>query len=275
MKAFAAGCQLALTLSLFSLSVFAQIPAAANDIRGQVYDPWKTTDQQWNRILTKPRSESRVVKDGPLAPSAHDQSDHATFLRQSNTGLIRLLPSQPANEKLIRGGGSFYSFHFLSHEYGRGSDLQLVRPLILTPGYVPEKGFENSLDTFVVGSSGPDYGMLTNLGEVSLDEITLKDQRTRYLAKYQPPTSEPDARCEFRRFRSGETIEGRLYKRSLPVQAGATYLMRSINYNESDVLVAFRVARRDDDGSAIIAWKLLKDFRPRHLNNINITGKCN
>jgi hypothetical protein len=274
MKAFAAAGQLALTLSLFSLSVFGQIPPQTNDTRGQVYDPWKTSDQQWYRLLTKPKSESRVIRNGPLAPAAQDQSDHAAFLKQSNTGLIRLLPSRSGNEKIVRGGGSFYSFHFLSHEYGRGTDLELLRPLIIAPGSVLTKGFEDSLDMFRVGFAGADYGMLTNLGEVPLDEITLKDQRTRLLAQYKLPTSYPEARCEKRRFRDGETIEGRLYKGTLPVQAGATYLMRSINYDESDVLVAFRVVRRDDDGSTIIVWKLLKDFHSRRLSNTNVEGKC-
>lgn len=275
MKAFAAGCQLALTLSLFGLSVFAQIPPPRDDTRGQIDDPWKALDEQHHRMLTGVKSEARVVRKGPLAPSAQDRSDHATFLKQGNTGLIRLLPSRSGDEKIVRGGGSYYSFHFLSHEYGRGTDLELVRPLILTPGYVPAKGSESSLDRLMVGFAGADFGMLTNLGDVPLDEITLQDQRTRYLAAYKPPTSDPEARCEFHRFRTGETIEGRLFKSSLPVQAGATYLLRSINYGESDVLVAFRVVRRDDDGSVIIAWKLLADFRSRHLSNINGKVKCN
>ena len=119
------------------------------------------------------------------------------------------------------------------------------------------------------------YGMLTNLGEVPLDEITLQDQRARYLAEYEPPVSESKARCESRRFRDGETIDGRLYKTSLPIHVGATYLVRSINYGTSDVLVAFRVVRRDDVGSAIIAWKLLKDVRARRLKGIGAKNNCN
>lgn len=272
MKAFAALFCLALSLSLFSLNVFGQVPPPREDTSVRVYDPWR--DDQWNRFA-RPHPEGRVIKKGPLALSAQDQSDNGAFLKQKNTGLIRLLPYQRANEKIIRGGGSYYSFHYLSHEYGSGSDLQLVRPLILTPGYVPAKGFENRLEMLAVGFAGADYGMLTNLGDVLLDEITLKDPRARYLAEYEPPVSDPQARCEFVRFSSGETIDGRLYKRTLPVEAGATYLLRSIVYNESDVLVAFRLLRQDEDGSVIIAWKLLKDFHPRRLQNVNVKGNCN
>jgi len=39
-----------------------------------------------------------------------------------------------------------------------------------------------------------------------------------------------------------------------------TYLLRSIDYGTSDVLVAFRVFRKDSDGGLIIAWKLLNKF---------------
>jgi len=50
----------------------------------------------------------------------------------------------------------------------------------------------------------------------------------------------------------------------LPVKVNTTYLLRSINYVASDVLVAFRVVRKDSDGSIIIIWKLLKNYpRPK------------
>ena len=38
--------------------------------------------------------EPRVMTSGPLAPSDQDRADHATFLTQPSTGLIRLLPRQ-------------------------------------------------------------------------------------------------------------------------------------------------------------------------------------
>jgi len=72
----------------------------------------------------------------------------------------------------------------------------------------------------------------------------------------------------------GEMIDGLEYKNRLPVHVGATYLLRSIVYDESDVLVAFRVARREDDGSVIIAWKMLKEFTPRKLENVNVKSQC-
>jgi hypothetical protein len=227
--------------------------------------------QNNDRIVSR---EDRVLKKGLLAPTAQDRTDHSAFLKESNTGLVRLLPYQRTNERLVRGGGAYYSFHYISHEYGIGSDIELVRPVIITSRSVPRRVLEGTHDMLSVGFAGADYGMLTNLGEVPLNEITAKDPRAHFLAKYEPPRSDPDARCERRRFVVGEKIDGLVYKNSLPVRVGATYLLRSINYNESDVLVAFRVARQDDEGSIIIAWKLLKDFAPRKLENINVKSKC-
>lgn len=41
---------------------------------------------------------------------------------------------------------------------------------------------------------------------------------------------------------------------------GNTYLLRSVNYDRSDVLISFRVVRRDSDGSLILLWKMLRQF---------------
>jgi hypothetical protein len=263
---------IALVISFCGSNTGAQTPnwVDPRDEKPQVYDPLK--NQRWTS--GKPASEGRVIKKGLLAPAAQERTEHAAFLKQSNTGLIKLLPAQRGNQDFvkIRGGGAYYSFHYLSHEYGNGSDLELMRPLMITSGSVPRSVLDQ--DRFSVGFAGANYGMLTNLGNVPLDEITVKDSRTSFLVKYEPPGSDPDARCERRRFVIGETVDGLLYKNVLPVQAGATYLLRSINYAESDVLVGFRVTRRDDDGSVTIAWKLLRDFTPRKLENVNARSKC-
>jgi len=51
----------------------------------------------------------------------------------------------------------------------------------------------------------------------------------------------------------------------MPIQVGATNLLRSINYEVSDVLVAFQVVRADTDQSIIIDWRLLKRFSTPRL----------
>jgi len=199
------------------------------------------------RLLSR---EDRVLKKGLLAPSAQDRLTYESFLRERKTGLIRLMPRESYDwetyhakkQVAIRGGGAYYSFANLTHAYGYGNDLALERNVLS------------------VGFAGKDYGMLTNLGDRSLEEITLDDPGTRFISQYKPARREGAARSEFRRFQAGVMIDGALYRSRLPLQLGATYLLRSIVYRESDVLVAFRTVRKDSDGSVIIAWKLLKKY---------------
>ena len=102
--------------------------------------------------------------------------------------------------------------------------------------------------------------MLTNLGDVPLEDILLKDPRADFISTYTAPREERRARAEAWRFAGGVKNHDQLYRKHLPVVENNTYLLRSIVYDRSDVLVAFRVVRKDTDGSVIIAWKLLKKY---------------
>ena len=215
-----------------------------------------------------PSSEPRVLKKGPLAPSEDDRTSHAGFLTRPNTGLIRLLPRQFKQSKFYReppvkinGGGAYYSFAHLNHEYGFGSDLELGTGVVMNDGeeFPPYHYLQ-------VGFAGYDFGMLSNLGQVPLERLTFDDPRTVFLREYKAPHAKREARGEARRFHEGVTLNGQTYKSMLPIQVGATYLLRSINYDESDILVAFRVVREDTDESLIIAWQMLKRFSKPQLN---------
>ena len=206
------------------------------------------------------RAELQTLEKLFLGPSEEDRAAYAEFLRQPDTGLIRLLPREVYDSEVykknnktltIRGGGAYYSFTRLTHEYGNGSDIQL------------ESG------DLSVGFAGANYGMLTTLGDVPLDEITIEHPSVRFMSAYSVPSEEPQARLEYRRFATGTAIDGVLYKTRQPVEVKSTYLLRSINYSTADVLVAFRVVRKDTDDSVIIAWKLLKKYPKPELARNN------
>lgn len=178
-----------------------------------------------------------------LAPAAEDRAAYADFLRQPDTGLTRLLPREKYDGKLLtRGGGAYYSFTRLTHEYGYGSDIELQR------------------DEFSVGFAGADFGFLTSLGNTALEAVTLDHPGVRYLAEFTPPSVEPEAREQQRRSSSGFEVNGFTYKSRIPFATDTTYVLRSINYRDSDVLVALRVVRQDADGSVVFLWKILKKF---------------
>ncbi len=121
--------------------------------------------------------------------------------------------------------------------------------------------------------------MMLNLGDVPMEEITINHSVVNFMLSYKPPRTEPEARCELLRFRSGVKVKDSFYKSKLPVRVNTTYLLRSVHYGTPDALVAFHVSRQDTDGSLIIAWKLLKQYPPRDLDNkfvirLNPTTRC-
>lgn len=187
--------------------------------------------------------ELKATEQQFLAPTTKDRKKNAEFLGQPDTGLIRLLPRGTFNSKLsIQGGGAYYSFARLTHEYGYGSDIELQQ------------------GQFTVGFAGADFGFLTMLGKTGIEDATLDHPAARFLGEFTAPTLLADAREQQNRTNVGFEANGFAYKRNVPMKAKNTYLLRSISYNVSDLLVAFRVVSQDTDGSVVILWKILKRF---------------
>ncbi len=183
-----------------------------------------------------------------LAPPEEDRKAYSEFLAQPRTGIIRLLPRERWMNKLsTTGDGAFYSFVLLRHEYGRGSDIML------------DSG------RFQVGFAGTDFGFLVNLGDVPLENVSPETEGVRTLAAFQPPQAEPEARRQQRRAGEGFKDGGRSYSNRMAAVVNNTYALRSVSYDRSDVRVAFRVVRVDDDGSVILLWKLLENFPKTQL----------
>ena len=217
----------------------------------------KSRQEILTEISTK-RTELSNLEKQFLAPTEQDRSEFAELLSQPNTGLIRLLPREvfdvPANDKglTLKGGGAYYSFTRHTHEYGYGSDIELQQGRLS------------------VGFAGCDYGMLASLGSLSLNEVSVENPVVASIGRYKPPTVESEVRVEQRRFMGGTTLEGVVLKAYIAADTGMTYVLRSISYDRSDVLVALRVVRKDTDGSFIIAWKLLEKFpAPQLIRNNN------
>lgn len=197
------------------------------------------------------RRRLKSAEDAYLAPSSADRAAHEEMLRVAGADLLRLMScgkfDDGSSMLSVRGGGCYYSFAGLTHEYGYGSDVHL------SPGHLS------------TGFAGADYGLLVSLGDVPLDGVTAGSAGVSPLALHAPPAEESGARLEQRRSIEGFEAGGFLYKSRLPAAVNSTYAVRSVNYPASDVLVAFRVLRRDADGSLIVAWKLLKKFEAPKL----------
>jgi hypothetical protein len=224
------------TLSIISINVVAQS---------------ESRDEVLKQIETK-RAELSALEIKFLSPSAGDRAAYADFLKQSDTGLIRLLPREvyesetyKNNKQTItmRGGGAYYSFSLRTHEYGNGTDIGLEGGQLRT------------------GFAGFNFGIMTNLGNVPFDEISFDHPFAHFVSTYSAPLTEPEIRSEQQRFGRVATVGETIYRNGLPVEVNATYLVRSINYSaKENVLVVFSVVRKDTDGSIIIVWKILKKY---------------
>ena len=189
------------------------------------------------------RAQIKSREAALLATSEEDRKAYAEFLAQKDAGLVRLLPREKWDGKLsTRGGGAYYSFTKLTHEYGYDTDISLEQ------------------DYLSVGFAGASFGFMTNLGDVPLETLSEEAEAVRFMASYQTPSPEPEARKAQRLFAEGAHSGEWTYRSHLPVVVGSTYALRSVNYETSDVLVVFRVVRKDADGSVVLLWKLLRKY---------------
>lgn len=197
--------------------------------RGQAIEEYKNLKQR-----------AGLVEKIILAPSKEDAEN---ALRE-NVGVIRILPREIYdNNLMIRGGGAYYSFYFKIPDFGYGSDISLEQ------------------NNFSV----PSVGLLADLGEVSLNEITKESQSVNTLIDYQKVKDTNTVYQDFYTFRyQGLKTNKIIFKSHLPANVGHTYLVRSINADYYDILVAFKVQRKDSDGSLVIFWKTIEQFETPH-----------
>jgi hypothetical protein len=200
-----------------------------------------------HRDAGRPQQSLTKEEKRLLAVPREDRALHAAFLKRKRTGLIRLLPRESFDRKLaLRGGGAYYSFVHREHQYGYGSDIEL------------QGGH------FSVGFAGADFGFLVDLGDTPLESVSAETDGVRFVADFETPSAEREAR-EIQRQLSrsmGRHAGTSPYRRRLPAVVGHTYAVRSVNYDRSDVLVAFRVLRQDENGSVLLLWKTLKEYTP-------------
>lgn len=216
----------------------------------------QSRDEVIKQIEAK-RAEIAALEPQLFSITDADRREFADFLTQPQTGLIRLLPREKYTKLLtINGGGGYYSFTRSTHEYGYGSDIAL------------ESGMLS------VGFAGADYGMLLNLGDISLNQVS-EHRATRALFDYTPPTKEVDVRRHQRQVYYGVELSGFNFKNRASAKVSNTYLLRSISFERSDIAVAFRVVKEDTDGSFMLLFKVVKKFPTPELERARTASADN
>lgn len=205
-----------------------------------------------------------------ITPNTADFEKFSGFLRQPNTGLIKLIPERncdgdgkvtsSAPECLkypFPGAGSSYSFRINNYRLRRLADLNFTGKNFRAFGILT-------------------HGILVNLGNIPLENINLQSEAVIALMKL--PSSEDFKEAEefTRKLNKGFPNDSFIYRNLLPATENTTYLLRSIAYRgnlfqsvqgitydemkfdkRKDIVVAFRVVRRDEDDSITLLWKEL------------------
>ncbi len=201
-----------------------------------------------------------------LQPAAQDLEKYADFLEQPRTGIFRLMPDIGCAENInvIRADAaclnfipesSYYSFREKEHTIEMLADIRLRNGFLISDGVLAQ-------------------GLLVNLGEIGLEKILPQSAGVDYLSNFAPHAQGAEAQKQFLQTMRGIKVGDYEYKKALPVVENATYALRVVAYKGSvfrsfrgyrfdvlfgdkriDLTIAFRVIRKDADGSATLLWK--------------------
>lgn len=203
-----------------------------------------------------------------LTPSPSLLSQYEKFLKQSDTGIFKLSAESDCavNPKVvvakesclsndIPGAGTAYSFRVKSHRVLHLSDLVLEKDVIRTGSLMQQ-------------------GIMVNIGDIDLDEVSAQTAGIKYLLDFKPVTNTEELQKVEENLSKGVKSEGFTYSYGLYVKDKATFALRSIAYRgkfmravsgvsydemdfdkRKDVVVVFRVVEKDANGDLTILWK--------------------
>jgi len=213
-----------------------------------------------------------------FAPNEADLTTHKEFLKQPGTGIFRLAPDAECSEdarvvsvsseclkRTMPGSGASFSFRYNTYRIPRLSDLTFTGETFLTQGVLT-------------------HGILVNIGDVPLNAVSLQTEGGKYLKDFVPVEDYNQALKVEKEIENGIKKDDFLYKGNLAAQLNSTYLLRStayrgkhekvingykydeLKYDErEDVIIAFRVIRKDADDSITVIWKELSNIKAPKL----------
>jgi hypothetical protein len=190
-----------------------------------------------------------------LSPAQEDLDRFKNFLKLPDTGLIRLFPKgrflyspnivsagdpKQISTLPITGAGAAYSFTKKTHEMSEWSEIAFQDGKLFS------------------GFAGGVLGFMANLGDMPLESVSLKTPGVEYLRRLTGPKSRSEAILQSKRNSDGFKAGDATYYSVLEAVPGSTYVLRSVAEGRSDILITFRVCRKDEDGSLIILWRRLR-----------------
>ena len=242
-------------------------------------NPVSESDRLASRIVAVQRLVAPLYRKpsgkelAAVAPSDELQSRYAELLRQPKTGIFKLVPDSGCVNNLkvvdaregclkysIPGSGNSYSFRTESHRIRHLADLTY-----------------DGRDVFLTGIFM--HAVVTDLGDVPVEQVSNETPGMKFLNDFRPSTTAHEVEVIDSTFLKGIEVKGYRYAKSVPAKPNSTYgfrgvayrgrVVRSVDglrYNEldyddrEDVLIAFRIVERGEDGSITIVWRQLSEW---------------
>jgi len=215
-------------------------------------------------LRTKPNNEQKKR----LSPNPQDLTKYEQFLRRPKTGIFRLMPDIGCTENInvIKADAvclnfipesSYYSFREKEHTIEMLADIRLRNGFLISDGILSQ-------------------GILVELGEVALEKIVPESEGLEFISNFSPNPQGLEAQKQYVEVMRGVKVGDYEYKKAVPMIENMSYALRVIAYRGNifrsfrgyrfdvldgdkrvDLTIAFRVVRKDDDGSATLVCKEL------------------
>lgn len=217
------------------------------------------------------------------SPNSEDVVKHQEFLKQKETGIFKLFPDLGCEVgRIVKADGDCanavlfsWSYSFLKKDYVDGE-------IVLKEGNLVSDSFLSQ-------------NIIAALGDVTLENVDLQIPQAKFLLDFKPETKNKLAKKQFDQIAQKINENGFTYGKVAKVDENATFLIRIIAYKLSDdthlriaskkyeswnelrfayinqdekrrdKIIAFRIIRKDSDGSITILWKELADKKSPKL----------
>jgi hypothetical protein len=212
-------------------------------------------------------------------PSREDLLRYKEFLKQSNTGIFRLLPDYECEtENIVKVDGECAGFVPGAWSYSFRRDNYSDK-------YLHDVGLRR--DVFF-SRSLLNQGIFVSLGDIPVEKVDLNSVALKFVVGFEPGATKDQAASQFKDLEAGLKRGGFVYSNMIRLAPDTTYVLRVIAYRFSerrmarnweanddrfsdpetrvrdlkldkrnDSVIAFRVIRKSDDGGVTIIWKRL------------------
>jgi hypothetical protein len=219
------------------------------------------------------KEELKKIKTS-LEPNKEDLEKYKDFLKSSKTGLFRLFPDFDCEFKgVIRFDGNCanfipgswsYSFRTKTYPGQDFFDLRFSNEDLVADGFLAQE-------------------ILVPLGDVLLEKTALTSAGMKFLNEFKPELQSQEMKKQFNQIANVVEADGFRYAKRVKAVENVTYAIRIIAYHPEnniasrfaegmnressrfledvkrlDLTLAFRIIRKDADGSISVLWKELK-----------------